>query len=1142
MNARILAPQIQSILIAGLISITAQGRVVDDFNDNTKTDWKDFSFGVGTSTEVNGQLKFEIPAAGQPLFAASTKTSETYTLQDGRTIELRVDMISGNGKDSFGILSWTPTAQSVSALAGYSIAKSSTDILITKGINKYFYNENPATPIKNENVTLVLSLTGRGASVVITAKVLDKDDNNAVLFERTFVDTPEADPLSDGTDSPATPYFGPGNLVLFEYEDFAAGGPDVYEVIFDNAQAFVLDRTVVDNFDDNLKTDWKDFSFGVGTSTETGGQFKFEIPAAGQPLFAASTKTSRTFDVVDGERIELRVDMISGNGKDSFGILSWTPTSQSVSALAGYAIAKSSTDILITKGINKYFYNEDPTPALKNENITLVLSLEGSGPNVIITGQVLDKDDNNAVLFSKTFIDTPAADIFSDGTDNPAAPYMGSGNFVLFEYEDFAAGGPDVYEVIFDNAEAFSAPPPANTPPVIGNVVPEEFANFVSPRSVISFQLTDDKALDDSRIAVTLNGERFTAPDPLTITGTGNVRLVVLSNLVANVNYVARLEAVDSDGATNQHVLYFDTFESTLLQIEAEDYNFNGGQFFDNPVPGPEGFGAVNSYVAQVGIAEIDFHDQRASANNYPYRIEDPVGTKRTLDFNRAKFTAAGGAEASVYDYDIGDIDPGEFLNYTRTFPAGVYEVYLRASLFNVPQAETVLEKVTGDTTQPDQSTTVLGSFLGFNSGSKFRNIPLTDGLGQTRIKVSLSGKETLRLRQVTGDPGDGNIYQNYLILVPAADTGPQRPGVASVSPVPGAVLDTVELTVAATLQNRGTSVATNSIVLRLNGAAVSPVISSNSAGIHVTYAVPVLPAPNAPNTAVLIFADGTGFLQTNEWSFTVNYKVLAAVNRRAGPGEQRGFNIRVVQAPSGSGLENNLARAEEQLKANSTIPAFYTITAVVDVINFTEKDLPSFDGYFEDAATIPGLQTFENGNDDIAAEIHAYLELEAGAHRFGVRSDDGFELESGASLNDPNALSLGFRNGGTADMTFDFVVTERGFYPFRMVWYERAGGAHAEWFSVNRATGERTLINDSSVPGAIKAFVSVAAPQLLVESAAAVTGPYTTEASAVVNSGARSISVDLPGSTRFYRLRSGSAQRITRIQIAGNKLSLTYE
>src|SRR5947207_15025929 len=54
--------------------------VLDDFNDNLKTAWQDFSFPVGpyaNIAEQNGQFKFTLQPVGQPIFSASTKTSRT---------------------------------------------------------------------------------------------------------------------------------------------------------------------------------------------------------------------------------------------------------------------------------------------------------------------------------------------------------------------------------------------------------------------------------------------------------------------------------------------------------------------------------------------------------------------------------------------------------------------------------------------------------------------------------------------------------------------------------------------------------------------------------------------------------------------------------------------------------------------------------------------------------------------------------------------------------------------------------------------------------------------------------------------------------------------------------------------------------
>src|SRR5437667_10719876 len=126
-------------VVVRLGPFNCSARVLDDFNDNLKTAWQDFSFPVGPYANIdekNGQFKFTLQPVGQPIFSASTKTSETFTLQEGRTVEFRVDLVTGNGADSFAILAFIPTSSSVSSLAGYGFAKSTTDILITKGIGK----------------------------------------------------------------------------------------------------------------------------------------------------------------------------------------------------------------------------------------------------------------------------------------------------------------------------------------------------------------------------------------------------------------------------------------------------------------------------------------------------------------------------------------------------------------------------------------------------------------------------------------------------------------------------------------------------------------------------------------------------------------------------------------------------------------------------------------------------------------------------------------------------------------------------------------------------------------------------------------------------------------------------------------------
>lgn len=1153
-SMKTLPTYLMCLLVAGMLAVvfhpySAHGMVVDNFDGPAKTDWQDFSFGIGGSKQENGQLVFQIPAAGQAVFAAATKTTRTYRLEPGRTVDFQVDMVSGNSKDSFAILSWIPVSQQVSSLAGYSLAKSSTDVLITKGINKYFYNENPEPALKNENVTLALSLTAQGSNVVIRARILDKDNANAVLFDQTFVDTPASDVFSDGTDTPAAPFLGEGHFVLMEYQDYAAGGPEVYEVVFDNAEAFALENVLLDDFNDNQKTDWKDFSFGpgLGRSLEENGQLRFELPAAGQAIFAAATKTSRNLELGDGERLVLSVDMVSGNSKDSFAILSWIPVKESVASLAGYSLAKSSTDVLIAKGINKYFFNQNVDPPIKNENVTLVLSLTGAGANVVINARILDKDNANAVLFDKTFVDTPAADALEDGTDSPAAPYLGVGQFVLMEYEDFEAGGPEVYEVIFDNAYVSAAPPRANAQPVISEVSPEEFANF-SSATAFRFKVRDDRPLAASNIVVILNGQSFGTANGLEMSGPSTNLSLNLPGLAPNRNYVAEIRIQDADGEVVNSSFYFDTFQTGSLVIEAEDYNYGGGQFFDNPKLNSEWFGPQgDGYLGQVGVPEIDYHDERTSPGNYPYRAEDLVASKRSLDAGRAKFQAAGGSEGGYYDYDIGEIRAGEYLNYTRTFPAGVYEVYLRESLFNVAQAQATLERVTSNPAEPNQTTTPLGSFLGFSSGSKFRNAPLTDGLGRSNLLIRLSGRTTLRLRQGSSDPGDGNIYQNYLVFVARPEAGTLPAAVTEVWPAPEASLDSVSPYLSAWIANRDTSVDPASIQLRFNGQPVTPTLQTNANGVGLRYDIAALPPSGSRNTVQLIYTDSGRQTQTNEWSFRLTYRSLDPAARLAGPGLQRGFKVRVVQAPSGSNLPNSLARADEQLRENSPIPAFYSTNVVIELINLTQNDLPSADGYFEDANTIPGL-TFENGTDDIAADIRTYLELAQGVYRLGVRCDDGYKIIAPRGFDLASTPALAFHNGGPADETIEVAVPQAGLYPFQLVWYERGGGAHLEWFSVDPTTGDRILINDSAHPKAIKAYATVELPpEINLQSAGSILGPFQTVPGAVLNASQSTISVPRDGSVRFYRLllsgasASGTPMRILKVEVTAEGVVLTY-
>ncbi len=763
-------------------------RVLDDFDDNKVTGWEKFDFGSGNGflKEEDGQFTIGMhQAPKQPFFVAATYGSETYTIEDGVTLEFRIDLIEANQQEAYAAVGFIPTDTSVSQLSGYSAVKDGGDVILAKGLGKYFYDitdgEWTETP---ENITLSISMTGKGENVVMTVKVLDIENNNAVLFEQTSMDTPEADDFQSGADSPAGPFIGkPGNFVLLLYHNDTNGSLPASTVTLDNAKMFQYEASAVDDFDDNKVKDWEKFDFGSGNGflNEEEGRLTIGMhQPAGQPFFVAATYEPKTFTIEDGTTVEFSVDLIQANQPDAFAVLSFIPKEYSVGTLTGYSFAKDINDLLFAKGLSKYFYETTEGDWIdREENVRLVLSMTGSGQSVEVTTKVLDLENNEAVLFEQTVTDTTEAEDFSTGEDDPVASFIGkSGNFVLLLYHNDTSGSLPASNVILDNAYAsVSGAKGKNQPPNIASVEPGASSLFLPASTKITFLVNDDQGVEPNGITVTLNGTTHTASNGLVVAGTATSREVSLGGLKAGENYHAVITAVDADGETDTRDLYFDTFGTNSFVVEVEDYNFSYddyGEFIDDPkiVPELDEDGEPNwvdgSYIGQAGEPGIDYFDANSGIGgpNHRYRPEDGASTAVALDLARQKFIDAGGTQKGVYDFGIGEIEEGEWLNYTRTYPNGEYLVYLRQAQFDMPEAKSTLELVTSATDEEDQTTEVLGSFLGSGSGVEFRNVPLTDEAGKEPIIVKLGGKATLRLAQHTTDPNGLYLLQNYLVFI----------------------------------------------------------------------------------------------------------------------------------------------------------------------------------------------------------------------------------------------------------------------------------------------------------------------------------------------------------------------------------------
>ena len=111
---------------------------------------------------------------------------------DGQTLECQVDLVSISQEATNVAFPFLGTGSATF----YHFSKSQNAVSMGKYVADYglvtFWCDNtvqlPAT-----NVTLSLALTPDQENIIITTRVLDKNRPNALVFERSFVDTPQVD-------------------------------------------------------------------------------------------------------------------------------------------------------------------------------------------------------------------------------------------------------------------------------------------------------------------------------------------------------------------------------------------------------------------------------------------------------------------------------------------------------------------------------------------------------------------------------------------------------------------------------------------------------------------------------------------------------------------------------------------------------------------------------------------------------------------------------------------------------------------------------------------------------------------------------------------------------------------------------------
>lgn len=204
-----------SILVAlplavGISSAAAQTLLwSDNFDDNNPQGW----VGMVGPAAVGGAAETDHQAVLWGSFGATPPGAPTDTygcvlhsiptsgpLPDQQTLEARVDLVAGSRNGAYAHLQlvWF---EGVSTHA-YALWKDSDEIGLLKAWNggralAFFFATNQ--PLKNTNVTLVLALKRVGSNLQIRSCVLDKDNGDAVLFDRAVTDTPQSDPVVPST-------------------------------------------------------------------------------------------------------------------------------------------------------------------------------------------------------------------------------------------------------------------------------------------------------------------------------------------------------------------------------------------------------------------------------------------------------------------------------------------------------------------------------------------------------------------------------------------------------------------------------------------------------------------------------------------------------------------------------------------------------------------------------------------------------------------------------------------------------------------------------------------------------------------------------------------------------------------------------
>jgi len=161
-----------------------------------------------------------------------------------------------------------------------------------------------------------------------------------------------------------------------------------------------------------------------------------------------------------------------------------------------------------------------------------------------------------------------------------------------------------------------------------------------------------------------------------------------------------------------------------------------------------------------IAVDMVDAHNTDGNAGYRPVGTTAAPGglaTEATGDIARAQYIGTG-----MTDYNVGFTSTGDWANYTRQFPKGSYNIYMRVANPNGDSMDTV--EISGP---------VSGRFNVPNTGNwqVYTWVPMVDADGKAVVFAADGSAQTLKISTIAG------IYNaNFYMLVPATATSVTAP------------------------------------------------------------------------------------------------------------------------------------------------------------------------------------------------------------------------------------------------------------------------------------------------------------------------------------------------------------------------------